>query len=86
MRSLALLLLVLAPAAALRCAPIAAPAVVRAIAPAMALPSIDDAKNLTEEELVKEIDNAKKVRDRHRGMARGGARPALGGHALRARY
>jgi hypothetical protein len=73
MRTLALLLLALASAAALRYAPIAAPAVARAVAPAMAMPKIDDAKNLTEEELVKEINNAKKVSAGWRGPGWGAA-------------
>lgn len=73
MRTFALVLLFVAPAAALRCTPIAAPAVVRAVAPIMAMPSIDDAKNLSEEELVKEIDNAKKVSARHCGPGWGAA-------------
>jgi len=48
----------LAPASALRvAAPLAQP---RVASPIMAMPSIDDAKNLSEDELLAEINNAKK--------------------------
>jgi len=52
----------LAPASALRCGVVGAPVVARAASPVMALPKFEDAKNLSEEELMQEIFNAKKVR------------------------